>query len=743
MTTQPSSRSPRPGPEVGGGPLRDQNQLAIDRLAAEFHARLPRQQARQIGAIYARYSSRYQDSIADQVRTLLEAAVAQRIFVPRDSICFDLATRGTKERRPGLDRLRSLLAQKAPDVLLVFATNRLFRKTYKALQFVEEEVVERGIRCVFLKSGIDTADGDRWRMLLQVHAMTDESVVGMYAAHVRSAHEGLFDRGLVCGTIPFGYRGRELPGQLTKRHQPRRALEVDPAAAPWVERAFRWFVDDGLALAEIVRRFNGDPQVPPSPKGTTGRWTHGSIRYLLANPRYRGCWAYGAAENRWQSKKDYVRRVPRDRPLRSAQWEPLRIVADAVWYRAQSRLAEADRSAAGRKPKGGDPRSRPRLLHGLFACPTHDRILYVGGAHGQWLVCQACRQLPADRRPLYSLLPRALALTLTCRALAELVRGDAPLVAAVIAACRREAEALQRPDPDRLHGLTSRAEALRRQIDFILSNSGDTETDRQESAVKLRELRRQRAGLVAEIEALEAARARPAVVPTEAEVRQLLAGLEAILTSAGGHEGAEEGARVRQIIDLLTGGRIELVQRGEPRAHRGWLQGRFRLRLPEGLVESLTGAAAPAGPEGRLVAIDYRAPTPSEARADRVKELYDRGMPITAIAAELGIRRNLAARALDRWFERAGLPRPDGRSRRATLDRKHLRPPRFVELADEAKRLHDAGHLVEAIAARLDCSRPTAARAIKHWYGERGLPAPYLRLRGDRSAPGGVRPQAG
>ena len=90
-----------------------------------------------------RYSTRFQDSIADQVRTLFEFALADRIFVPRDFVFFDAAVRGAKAHRPGLDRLRPLLERKAIDVLLVLSTNRLSRKMIRGLQFVEEEVHER------------------------------------------------------------------------------------------------------------------------------------------------------------------------------------------------------------------------------------------------------------------------------------------------------------------------------------------------------------------------------------------------------------------------------------------------------------------------------------------------------------------------------------------------------------------------------------------------------------------------
>ena len=112
----------------------------------EFHEKLPRQRAKGLGGLYARYSSRFQDSLADQVRTLFEAAHQLGIFIPREHIYFDLAVKGYQDRRPGLAALRQAIAEKKFDTFLVFSTNRLFRRTYKSLQFVEEQLVEKGIR---------------------------------------------------------------------------------------------------------------------------------------------------------------------------------------------------------------------------------------------------------------------------------------------------------------------------------------------------------------------------------------------------------------------------------------------------------------------------------------------------------------------------------------------------------------------------------------------------------------------
>jgi site-specific DNA recombinase len=715
----------------------------IDDLAAEFHARLPREQCRDVGAVYARYSSKYQDSILDQVRPIFEAAITQRIFIPREFVFFDEAVRGFKDRRPGLDQLRLILARKVVSVLLVFATNRLYRKTYKFLQFVEEEVVERGIRCLFVKSGVDTADEKRWRMLMQVHNITDEAVVGMYAEHIRSAHEGLFNNGLVHGTIPYGYRGRDVPGQETKRHRPRQAYEINPETACWVKQAFTWFVEDRLSINEIVRRFNENLNVPQNPRSATGQWTYTLVRYMLANSRYRGWWEYGATEGVWQSKQDYSRQRRRAEPLKAAQCEKLRIVGDALWHLAQKRLIDSKGSAAGRKPKDGDRRSRPRLLNGLFACSEHAQMLYVGGPYGRLMFCKACRAMQKSKRPLYSLLNRLLALRLTCQTLADLMQRDETLVPAVITACNNQAAALQQPDPAQLQRLKVQYDKLTGRIQFIMDNPGDSEADRRESEATIKRLRQQRSAVAAEVSVLEEAQHRVVIVPSQAAVRDLIAQFGEILTAAAHGESEADTSRAREIIDLLTGGKIEMIQQGERKAQCGWLQGRFRLRLLAGVAETFTGVKVVENMEEPLITIDYREPTPTEAYADRVKELFDNGKLIKAIAAELGITRNMATKALDHWFESRGLAKPDGRSRRATLDQKHLEPPRYILIADEAMRLYNEGKLLQEIAVKLESDRNTVSKAIAQWYTSRGLVMPDGRTRRKKLDQPDSRPHAG
>jgi hypothetical protein len=607
---------------------------------------------------------------------------------------------------------------------LVFTTNRLFRKTYKALQFVEEEVVERGIRCLFIKSGVDSADEKRWRTLLHIHAMTDEFVVAMYADNVRAAHEGHFDKQIVCGTLSFGYVGQPIPGEFTKRKKPRCRVVIDREIAPWVMQIFQWYVIDQFSINHIVQNLNANPSIPLGPKSTSGQWTHQAVRGVLKNPRYRGWWEYGVTHNIWQSKKDYSRQVACPEPLRSAQFEELRIISDELWYQAQQRLAEVNRSAVGRKPRDGNRRARPKLLNGLFHCPEHDQALYVGGSHGQYMFCKTCKGLLAADRPLYSHLPRKLALRLTCEKLASLVQEDEELVAQVIAACQQEAKRAQQPELSQKEALCKRENQLNMQIQFVLNNAGETEADQREAGESLKKLRRQRGEVAAEISRKEKASVKEVTIPDELEVRAMLRNLSNMLSSAALETGDHEIGPAREIMVLLTGGRIDLFQQGEPKAQRGWLQGRFQVNLLPYLVQQTFGAASPTRDHNKEITIDYRETSALEKECEHAKKLYDHGYLNSQIAAALGCARNWVTKLLRFWFDSRGLTMPDGRSRRSSLSRKQVQPTMYQQIADQAKALWDEGLADVQIAERLLCSAPTVVAAVTHWHASRGLKMP-------------------
>jgi hypothetical protein len=323
---------------------------------------------------------------------------------------------------------------------------------------------------------------------------------------------------------------------------------------------------------------------------------------------------------------------------------------------------------------------------------------------------------------LFSHLNRALALKLTCEKLADLVKPDDELIALIVTACQHEVARHQQGDPHRLAELRRRDQRLTARITFVMANVGESEADQRESAEELKRLRRDRAEIQADIARLVADAGRPSRVPTGDEVRTLLEELGAILMGAAEGDSADDIGAAREIIKLLTGGRIELYQQGERKAQRGWLQGQFRVRLLPYLVGKASGGqGAVCDDQGAEVTIDFREPSEINGEAERAKELYDKGWMNCRIAAALGCGRNWVTKLLHHWFESRGLEMPDGRKRRQSLPRKQMDAPKYEQLANAAKALWDEGLADLQIAERLGCSPPTAVAALVHWHRARGL----------------------
>ena len=143
---------------------------------------------------------------------------------------------------------------KKPQVVLFFATNRLYRKTHRSLRFVEEEVVEQGIRAVFISQGLDTANTEHWRMMLNLHAMIDEHTGSMYGKNIIAALIGLVKIGVVGSSEAF--IGARKPGVrllVTDRDLGRRRGPVGPRAPTGRDARPRELRDVHSARAGVLR----------------------------------------------------------------------------------------------------------------------------------------------------------------------------------------------------------------------------------------------------------------------------------------------------------------------------------------------------------------------------------------------------------------------------------------------------------------------------------------------------------
>jgi len=299
----------------------------------------------------------------------------------------------------------------------------------------------------------------------------------------------------------------------------------------------------------------------------------------------------------------------------------------------------------------------------------------------------------------------------------------------VKAACQRAAAELQQPDLGRLGHLRSRCQQLTRSIEAALRDPGESPEDQEETRQFVRQLRQERSQAGAEIGLLEASRDRPLKVPTRDEVHRELDRIDQILLGASAGIDAEQQGLARGIVELVTGGRIELTQCGERVQHQGWLEGRFQCDLVAILASQLAGQRIESLDPASTVVIEYREPSTLDEKARQARELFDQGVLNVEIARRLKCSKSRVTRLLKHSFESTREAKPDGRKRRAQLAVKHSEQPLYQRLSERVMELVREGLLLQDIAAKLECDRNTVTQAVRYWHASRGLPVPDGRTR--------------
>jgi DNA invertase Pin-like site-specific DNA recombinase len=709
------TKQPRSSQEVAQGrqDLRERTNREIDELYRCYMSRLPEDCRNQLTLLYARYSTRFQDSIGDQVRALLEYALQQGLFVPRDLIFFDLAVRGAKRSREGLDQAEARLRQKKAGTLLLFSTSRLFRKIYHTLAFVDQIHRGLGVRCIFAKSGVDTDDKKQWEQLLAMRSLMDQFVVSMHVDHIHAAHEGLLGKQLVFGTISFGYVGDPIDGEPTRLGRPRCRIEILPLAANVVRNVYYWYVEVRLALARIVQKLNSDPSIPLPPCARSGRWTKNAVKNLLKNTRYRGLWRYGVMETYYVPDRDYFRQRERSKPLAEFQIEELRIIDDATWYAAQALLGKKGNNG-GRQPAAKNRKIQPKLLNGLLFCPGHGdkQRLHVAGLNGRAMECPVCHGLPAEQRYLYSDIDRVWVTQKICEKIQELIVSDGELPKAVVEACRQEAKVQDAPRPARIAELRASIGQLDRSIEATRRSVGESLEDQDIAQRLISRLQSELAGLRAELEQRLAAGKCKASVPTEQEVQKFFGRLADELVAAATSDDIELVDRAREVIRRVTGGVIEIHQLGERKRHWGWVQATFALDFISYFVEATSGHVIER-PTANQVVIDLKRPRRENPKIQKAWELYKQDLLHVQIASELDCTESNVTHLLRKAAAQHGEEYVNGHARRAKLQKRQREPMLCEIVAPDVLRLLSERVPKCEIAERLGISHDTVTKICR------------------------------
>ena len=146
----------------------------------------------------------------------------------------------------------------------------------------------------------------------------------------------------------------------------------------------------------------------------------------------------------------------------------------------------------------------------------------------------------------------------------------------------------------------------------------------------------------------------PVRVPTEAEVRDMLQHFDDILRRAAAGQLGDDPDVARDILDTLTGGRIDMYQQGERREMQGWLQGRFTVRILDVLVEKIAGTRPAKAGDGIEVVIDFKRPRKTDSDADKAVRIWLDGHMSKEIATQLGLGETYVSRLLRIGTEQMG-----------------------------------------------------------------------------------------
>lgn len=253
-------------------------------------------------ALYARVSSDRQmeaRTIASQVAAIQERVQQEGATIPTELQFLDDGYSGATLIRPGLERLRDLVAAGAIDQVWIHSPDRLARH-YAYQVLLLEEFQRAGVSVIFVNRELGQSPEDD--LLLQVQGMVAEYERAKILERSRRGKRHAARMGsinVLCGA-PYGYR------YVTKAEgggQARYDILLEEARV--VRQIFWWVGYDRLSIGEVQRRLTHAKELTRTGKTT---WDRSVIAGILHNPAYKGSAGFG--------KTHEVPLSPRLRPQR-------------------------------------------------------------------------------------------------------------------------------------------------------------------------------------------------------------------------------------------------------------------------------------------------------------------------------------------------------------------------------------------------------------------------------------------
>lgn len=190
------------------------------------------------------------------------------------------------EKRPELKRLLEAAQQKEFDIVVVYKTDRLFRKMRHLLNLLYEfEGMGIAFRSVTEPIEVGTPFGTASLHMVGMFAELERGMIRERTMNgkLKAAKDGKW----VTGVPPYGYK----VDKKTKK------LILIPEQAKVVQQIFKWLVDEKLPLREIERRMNQMKIPPPystkiKVRQTHNYWYRRTIGRIATNQVYTGHFVY-------------------------------------------------------------------------------------------------------------------------------------------------------------------------------------------------------------------------------------------------------------------------------------------------------------------------------------------------------------------------------------------------------------------------------------------------------------------
>ena len=326
-------------------------------------------------AIYARVSSDQQKedkTIGSQTAALTTFASSQGFSVPAEWIFEDEGISGATLVRPGLERIRDLVAEGQIQAVLVLSPDRLSRK-YAYQVLLVEEWLRHGVETIFIKAPQSQTPEDQ--LLLQFQGMIAEYERAQILERSRRGKRHRAKQGevSVLSGAPYGYR------YMRKTEERAAYYEIIETQAEVVRQVFDLYATQTLSIGAITRRLN-ELAVPT--RREQACWERSTIWAMLRNPAYRGIACFGKTQEATRPHRDNrterTRAHPRrraPRPLQEApkdQWIQIPVPAlvdECTFDLAQERLQDNKKFSPRRT-------TEPSILQGLVHCAQCGYALY-------------------------------------------------------------------------------------------------------------------------------------------------------------------------------------------------------------------------------------------------------------------------------------------------------------------------------------------------------------------------------